>query len=118
MPVNRQQLRDMLQSLEPTLTRVFGSGWKTHTHWGELANGDIRIETLDGRQIKRLVVSLAGKIRWKGLASDDRNREELQMYKTRTLIRSATRVRNRFRNAGQSAGAERPVDPAHAPEKP
>ena len=93
MAVNRQQLRDLLQELEPTLVKVFGSGWKTHTHWGQLANGDFRFETLDGHTIRRLVFSPAGKIRWKGLASDDRNCEELQMYKTRSLMRTRTRTR-------------------------
>jgi hypothetical protein len=97
MPVNRQRLRELLQELEPTIALVFGSGWKTHTHWGLLANGDFRIETLDGRKIKRLIFSPTGKIRWKGLASDDKNREELQMFKTRTLLRSQTRIRNRPR---------------------
>jgi hypothetical protein len=94
MPVNRQRLRELLQELEPTIALVFGSGWKTHTHWGLLASGDFRIETLDGRKIKRLIFSPTGKIRWKGLASDDKNREELQMFKTRSLMRIRKRVSN------------------------
>jgi hypothetical protein len=93
MRVDRQPLRELLQKLEPTLKVFFGSGWKTHTHWGQLANGDYRFETLDGQRIKRLIFSPDGKIRWKGLAVDDRNREELQMYKTRSLMRVRTRKR-------------------------
>lgn len=104
MAVNRQRLRELLQKLEPIITQMFGSGWKTHTHWGQLANGDFRLETLDGRKIKRLIFSPSGEIGWKGLASEDRNREKPQMYKTRSLMRPLTRGKGRSGVTAASSG--------------
>jgi hypothetical protein len=95
MSEDKQRLREIFRQVEPRLTKVFGSGWKTHTIYGLLENGSVRIETLDGHTPKRMVIDATGKVLWVGRLENDGNRETPKTFKMRSLMRKA-RIRNRI----------------------
>jgi len=94
MSIEKQRLRELFLKVEPGLAKVFGSGWKTHTIYGVLANGTVRVETLDGRKFKRLIVADDGKVLWFGPQEKDGNRETPKTFKMRSLMRKPPRTRN------------------------
>ncbi|MBC8737181.1 hypothetical protein F6X40_10210 [Paraburkholderia sp. UCT31] len=82
-----KRLRQFFYKNSYSLVKVFGSGWKSHTAYGILENGNICLEAFDGERPKRMRLAADGQVLWAGFVEDDGSRESARMVKVRTLLR-------------------------------